>query len=160
MTTVNNLNIFTFIKDIYQSLKHIDKTMTISNTDLNKRISNLEDNQQILIDKLTNIESILNKLSEMNTPNSSLDKNLEFELLENMKKINKNEVNNNKIALTTDELTFSNIIENNYNFSDINESIGTIDTIDDTINISNSTFLEDNNDNNDNNNVSIDNLLF
>ena len=30
MTTVNNLNIFTFIKDIYQSLKHIDKTLTLS----------------------------------------------------------------------------------------------------------------------------------
>ena len=124
MNTVNNLNIFTFIKDIYQSLKHIDKTLTISNDDLNKRISKLEDNQQILIDKLTNMETLLTKLGEMNKPNSSLDKNLEFELLEKMKKINLNEVNNSKIALKPNELTFANILENNYGFNDINTSLG------------------------------------
>jgi hypothetical protein len=124
MTTVNNLNIFTFIKDIYQSLKHIDKTMTISNDDLNKRISKLEDNQQILIDKLTNIETILNKLGEINKPNSGLDKNIEFELLEKMKKINLNELNNSKLALKPNELTFANILENNYSFNDINNSLG------------------------------------
>lgn len=123
MSTVNNLNIFTFIKDIYQSLKHIDKTMTISNDDLNKRISKLEDNQQILIDKLTNIESILHKLNEMNKPNSGLDKNIEFELLEKMKKINLNEINNSKITLKPNELTFANILENNYGFNDINNSL-------------------------------------
>ena len=124
MNTVNNLNIFTFIKDIYQSLKHIDKTMTLSNDDLNKRISKLEDNQQIVIDKLATIETILNKLSEMNKPNSGLDKNIEFELLEKMKKINLNEVNNSKLALKPNELTFANILENNYGFNDIHNSIG------------------------------------
>ena len=123
MNTVNNLNIFTFIKDIYQSLKHIDKTMTLSNDDLNKRISKLEDNQQIVIDKLSTIETLLNKLGEANTPNSGLDKNLEFELLEKMKKINLNEINNNKLSLKPNELTFANILENNYGFNDINTSI-------------------------------------
>ena len=132
MNTVNNLNIFTFIKDIYQSLKHIDKTMTLSNDDLNKRISKLEDNQQIVIDKLATIETILHKLSEMNKPNSGLDKNIEFELLEKMKKINLNEVNNSKIALKPNELTFANILENNYGFNDINDSLG--NTISNTIN--------------------------
>ena len=88
MTTVNNLNIFTFIKDIYQSLKHIDKTMTLSNDELNKRITKLDDTQQILIDKLATIEILLTKLGDINKPNSGLDKNLEFELFEKMKKIN------------------------------------------------------------------------
>ena len=64
MTSVNNLNIFTFIKDIYQSLKHIDKTSTLSNDTLNKRITKLEENQQILIDKCTTIELLLNKSGE------------------------------------------------------------------------------------------------
>ena len=124
MTSVNNLNIFTFIKDIYQSLKHIDKTSTLSNDTLNKRITKLEENQQILIDKCTTIEILLNKIGENNTTHHNLDKNIEFELLEKMKKINQNEINNEKLSLKPEELTFANVIENNYNFSDINESIG------------------------------------
>lgn len=125
---VNNLNIFTFIKDIYQSLKHIDKSLTLSNDELNKRITKIEDNQQIIIDKIANIEIILNKLGEMNKPNSGLDKNIEFELLEKMKKLNQNEINNSKLFLKSEELTFANILENNYGFSDINKSIGFQDT--------------------------------
>jgi len=124
MSSVNNLNIFTFIKDIYQSLKHIDKTSTISNDTLNKRITKLEENQQILIDKCNTIELLLNKLGENNTTQHNLDKTIEFELLEKMKKINQNEINNEKLNLKPEELTFANVIENNYNFSDINESIG------------------------------------
>ena len=124
MSSVNNLNIFTFIKDIYQSLKHIDKTSTISNDTLNKRITKLEENQQILIDKCNTIELLLNKLGENNTTHHNLDKTIEFELLEKMKKINQNEINNEKLNLKPEELTFANVIENNYNFSDINESIG------------------------------------
>ena len=175
MSTVNNLNIFTFIKDIYQSLKHIDKTMSLSNDDLNKRISKLEDTQQILIDKLGNIETILNKLGEMNKPNSGLDKNIEFELLEKMKKINLNEVNNSKIALKPNELTFANILENNYCFNDINDSLGNSNNMIDTNtyttfsmynnnthNIYNNIedILENKNNTNNINNESLDKLLF
>ena len=120
--TVNNLNIFTFIKDIYQSLKHIDKTLNISNEDLNKRISKIEENQQLLIDKMTTMEIVLNNISEMSKPNSGLDKNIEFELLEKMKKLNQNDTNNSKLVLKPNELTFANILENNYGFNDINQS--------------------------------------
>ena len=123
MNSVNNLNIFTFIKDIYQSLKHIDKSLTISNDALNKKINKLEDNQQILIDKLTNIESVLNRLGEMKNSDNGLDKNIEFELLEKMKILNKNEMNNSKLSLKPEELTIANILENSYSFTDINESI-------------------------------------
>jgi hypothetical protein len=104
-------------------LKNIDKSLTLSNDALNKRITKLEDNQQILIDKLTNIESVLNRLGEMNKPNSGLDKNIEFELLEKMKRLNQNEMNNSKLSLKPEELTFANILENSYSFTDINESI-------------------------------------
>ena len=123
MSSVNNLNIFTFIKDIYQSLKHIDKTSTITNDTLNKRITKIEENQEILIDKCTTIELLLSKLNQNNTTHHNLDKTIEFELLEKMKKINQNEINNEKLNLKPEELTFANVIENNYNFSDINKSI-------------------------------------
>ena len=129
MTSVNNLNIFTFIKDIYQSLKHIDKTSTVSNDTLNKRITKLEENQQILIDKCTTIEILLNKLGENNTTQSNLDKTLEYELLEKMKTLNQNEINNEKLSLKPEELTFANVIENNYKFIDINEGISNNESI-------------------------------
>ena len=158
MNSVNNLNIFTFIKDIYQSLKHIDKTMTLSNDDLNKRISKLEDSQQILLDKLSNIEIVLTKLGEMNKPNSSLDKNIEFELLEKMKKINQNEVNNSKIVLKPNELTFANILENNYGFNDINNSLG--NTVSDNNTINNTYDIYDTNNINNLKPESLDSLLF
>ena len=180
MSTVNNLNIFTFIKDIYMSLKNIDKTLNISNEEINKRISKIEENQQILLDKITNVEIVLNRIGEMNKPNSGLDKNIEFELLEKMKRLNQNEINNSKLALKPNELTFANILENNYSFNDIGESISTntmhnnftnttmytnLDTPSDTY-----MFIEDilennsiNNNNNINNNTkneSLDTLLF
>jgi hypothetical protein len=161
MTSVNNLNIFTFIKDIYQSLKHIDKTSTLSNETLTKRITKLEENQQILIDKCTTIELLLNKLGETNTTHHNLDKTLEFELLEKMKKLNQNELNNEKLFLKPEELTFANVIENNYNFTDINESIGyTLHTLDTSL-----VTLEDSietieNKHNSTTNETLDSLLF
>jgi len=139
---MNNLNIFTFIKDIYQSLKHIDKSLTISNDALNKKINKLEDNQQILIDKLTNIESVLNRLGEMNKSDNGLDKNIEFELLEKMKILNKNEINNSKLSLKPEELTIANLLENSYSFTDINKSISGNEFH--TLNNENSENIEDN----------------
>ena len=178
--TVNNLNIFTFIKDIYQSLKHIDKTLNISNDELNKKISKLEENQQILIDKMTNIELVLLKLSETNKPNTGLNKDIEFELLEKMKKLNQNDINNSKLVLKPNELTFSNILENNYSFNDINQSLGhnvnninnmnivdNIDIVDTLENDNNYMFLDNisetsinNTNNNTNKEESLDTLLF
>ena len=155
MNSVNNLNIFTFIKDIYQSLKHIDKSLTISNDELNKRITKLEDNQQILIDKLTNIESILHNISNMNKPNSGLDKNIEFELLEKMKRLNQNEMNNSKLVLKSNELTFANILENGYSFTDINNSLD--NSLDNSLGNINFEYIENDNKNDNDNNNSIDN---
>jgi hypothetical protein len=95
----------------------------------------------------------------MNKPNSGLDKNIEFELLEKMKTLNQNEIKNSKLSLKPEELTFSNILENNYGFHDINESFSKIDAIDitditDNISDTKSIFLKDDNID------SLDNLLF
>ena len=148
---INNLNVFTFIKDIYQSLKHIDKCFSDSNTNINTRLTKIEDNQQILLDKILGIEILLNKMNESNTTNGSLNKNIENSLLEKMNKMNNNKMNNEyKVELKPDELTFANILENNYSFLDINTSLG------DNIN----TSLGDNIDNINNNDNSLDKLLF
>ena len=123
MSQINNLNIFTFIKDIYQSLKHIDQCFSTFNESVSSRLSKLEDNQQILIDKMASIEISLIKLSETNTTNSGLDKNIENELLKKMNIMNKTAFENNTVELKPDELTFANILENGYTLLDINESL-------------------------------------
>ena len=116
---INNLNIFTFIKDIYKSLKHIDKCFNDSNTNINSRLSKIEDNQLILLNKLSEIEIILQKSNDINTSNILINKNIENELLEKMKKMNTNNLNNSKIELKQSEMTFANILENNYSLQDI-----------------------------------------
>ena len=123
MTQINNLNIFTFIKDIYQSLKHIDQCFSTFNDSVSNRLSKLEDNQQILIDKMASIEIALIKLGETNNTKSSLDKNIENELLKKMNIMNKTAFGNDTVNLKPDELTFANILENGYTLLDINESL-------------------------------------
>jgi hypothetical protein len=121
--SINNLNVFTFIKDIYHSLKNIDKYFNDFNTNINSRLIKLEDNQLIIVDKLSSIELFLSKLNETNTSNVLLNKSIENELLEKMKIMNYNTINNTKVNLNPDELTFENILENNYSISDINQSL-------------------------------------
>jgi hypothetical protein len=170
MSNVNNLNIFTFIKDIYQSLKHIDKNFNDFNDTINVKIAKLEDNQQILLDKLTNIETLLENMSQINRTSVGLDKNLESQLLEKMSIMNNNNSNNDKIDLKPEELTFENILENNYSFQDINESLSINNNIIPDMNINNlnksfssssgSSYYTSSNSTNTSSNTSLNNLLF
>ena len=133
---INNLNVFTFIKDIYQSLKHIDKYFNDFNININTRLTKLEDNQHILLDKISGIEVLLNKMNESNKVNGSLNKNIENSLLEKMNKMNSNQINGDyKVDLKPNELTFANILENNYSFLEINSSlennVDNMDNVDD-----------------------------
>ena len=119
---MNNLNIITFIKDIYQSLKHVDICFSQLKENIDSRMTRIEDNQQMLISKMENIEFLLNKLNESNKESGMLDKNIEYELLEKMKNLN-NTISQDKIELKPQELTIANILENNYSILDINNSI-------------------------------------
>lgn len=149
MANINNLNVFTFIKDIYQSLKHIDKCFNDFNETINLRITKLEDNQQIIIDKLSGLEILLNKMNDTNNISGSLNKNIENELLEKMNKMNKTNTTqlskHYRVELKPEELTFENILENDYTLADINESLSystenNIKNIDNSINLNNSLY--------------------
>ena len=157
MANINNLNVFTFIKDIYQSLKHIDKCFNDFNNTINLRITKIEDNQQIIIDKLSGLEILINKMNDTNKIGGSLNKNIENELLEKMNKMNKS--NSSKLSkhyrveLKPEELTFENILENDYTLADINESLeyssinnvnNVNDNINDNINLNNYDYINDN----------------
>ena len=121
-TNINNLNILTFIKDIYLSLKHIDNCFNSYKENIDSRLIKLEDNQQTILDKLTNIEHLLEKIN-LNTQNQvALDKNIENELMQKMNAMNKTSFQE-KLNLKPEELTFANILENNYSILDINTTL-------------------------------------
>lgn len=128
MSHINNLNVFTFIKDIYQALKNIDIKFNDTNKILNDKIIQLEDRQNTIIEKLNNIEILLQKINENSTAKIGIDKELENELLKKINILNTSG-NNDKIDLKPDELTFANILENGYTFIDINESLAKSPTI-------------------------------
>lgn len=121
-TNINNLNIVTFIKDIYLSLKHIDTCFNSYKENIDTRLIKIEDNQQTILDKLNNIEQLLYKINSNTQNQIALDKNIEHELLEKMNKLNKTNILE-KLDLKPEELTFANILENNYNILDINQSL-------------------------------------
>lgn len=121
-TNINNLNILTFIKDIYLSLKHIDNCFNSYKDNIDSRLIKLEDNQQTILDRLTNIEQLLDKIN-LNTQNQvALDKNIENELMQKMNAMNKTSFQE-KITLKPEELTFANILENGYSLLDINATL-------------------------------------
>ena len=126
---INNLNIFTFITDIYRSLKHIDQSFSNVNESIITRLSKIEDTQQIILDKLTNYEQLLLKINEQSILPKTLDKQLEHELLAKMNQLNDSSNMFNKIDLKPNELTFENILENNYSLSDINNRLTSLPTL-------------------------------
>jgi hypothetical protein len=122
---INNLNIYTFIREIYQSLKHLDTQLHDMNTQLNQKIEKIEQSQNILKGRFDAIEILLQKNLENSKTESSLNKNIESELLNKMSKLNNSIMldTNKKINLNPEELTFANILENNYTFDDINQQL-------------------------------------
>lgn len=121
---INNLNILTFIKDIYLSLKHIDNCFNSYKDNIDSRLIKLEDNQKTILDRLTNIEQLLDKINSNTQNQVALDKNIENELMQKMNAMNKTSFQE-KINLKPEELTFANILENGYSLLDINETINT-----------------------------------
>ena len=120
---INNLNVLTFIKDIYSSLKHIDNSFNTMKENINSRLTLLEDNQKTILAKLELFETLLTKINETTKETISLDKTLENQLLNKLSSLNDTNIDS-KLELKPSELTFANILENNYSFGDINNTLG------------------------------------
>ena len=123
VSNINNLNIVTFIKDIYQSLKHIDQSFSIMKTDIDARMTKLEMNQQVILERIANLETFLSQINTKITETEKIDKSIENELLDKMFYLNRANEDNSKIELKTKELTIANIVENGYTLLDINKTI-------------------------------------
>ena len=160
MANINNLNVITFIKDIYQSLKHIDININVMKDNIDSRLKRLEDNQQTIITRLESLEILIGKINEKNYENSILDKNIENELLKKMTFLNNNSIPDEKLDLKPSELTIANLLENNFNLEDINNSLSRNNTKIDNVN--NGLICGDGGDNIDNDikKDTLDDLLF
>jgi len=128
---INNLNVLTFIKDIYSSLKHIDNNFNTMKENINSRLTLLEDNQKTILAKLELFETLLTKINETTKETITLDKTLENQLLNKLSSLNDTGIDS-KLELKPNELTFANILENNYSFGDINDTLTTNSAISDS----------------------------
>ena len=120
---INNLNVITFIKDIYQSLKHIDNSFHKMKTDIDTRMLNLEVNQKTILEKLDNLENLFGNIYNKINENNKIDKTLENELLDKMFILNQATVKNQKVDLKPRELTIANTIENGYSILDVSNTL-------------------------------------
>jgi hypothetical protein len=123
IANINNLNIVTFIKDIYQSLKHIDQCFNTIKTDIDARMVKLEINQQVIIERITNLELLITQIGTKISDTEKIDKTLENELLDKMFLLNCSSEADMKTELKPKELTIANIMENGYTLLDINKTL-------------------------------------
>jgi DNA-binding transcriptional MerR regulator len=122
---INNLNIITFIKDIYLSLKHIDTCFSTFKNDIDSKIIKLEIQYETILERLSQIEQSIGQVNERLNQSSNIDSTLEKELLDKMYKLSCATENANHLELKPKELTIANILENGYTMLDINNSLET-----------------------------------
>jgi DNA-binding transcriptional MerR regulator len=122
---INNLNIITFIKDIYLSLKHIDTCFSTFKNDIDARMIKLEGQYETILEKLSQLENSIGQVNERVSQSSNIDSTLEKELLDKMYKLACATEDTNQLELKPRELTIANILENGYTMLDINNSLET-----------------------------------
>ena len=128
-TNISSLNIFTFIKEIYQSIKNFHKKLN-NITEEQKKIYlylnkiNTEHNLSIKrnYELLMNIQNTLNKRdsidnSIMNNLNSKLG-NLMIDTIQD---------DSDKVKLNIADLSIGNLVDNNYTMDDINQQLTNLD---------------------------------
>jgi hypothetical protein len=124
-TNINNLNIITFIKDIYLSLKHLDVCFSTFKTSIDSKMMKLEEQYSTILEKLSQMENSIVQVNERVSQSSNIDSVIEQELLDKMYKLSSVTENTTRLELKPKELTFANILENGYTMLDINNSLET-----------------------------------
>ena len=122
---INNLNIITFIKDIYLSLKHIDARFSNLQQDIDSRIIKIEGQYVHILERVAQIENTITTVSERvnNAAAAGIDSALEKELLDKMYKLSSATEDASRLELKPKELTIANVVENGYSLLDINNSL-------------------------------------
>ena len=136
---ISSLNIFTFIKEIYQSIKNFHKkldNMSTQQKEFRNHIDRINKEHEISMKRMqetiTRLSSQLDSKEEINVKlRSQLENKLGNLMTETID-------HNDKLHLNINELTIGNLVDNNYNLDDINEQLNSLNN-------------DNNNDNNDNN---------
>ena len=139
---INNLNIITFIKDIYLSLKHIDTCFSTFKNDIDAKMIKLEGQYETILERLSKLEHSIEQVNERVSQSSNINSVLENELLDKMYKLSSATEDTTRLELKPKEMTFANILENGYTMLDINNSLET--NMSNMTNISNMTNMSNN----------------
>lgn len=126
---INNLNIVTFIKDIYLSLKHMDQCFNTFKTDIDARIDKLAEQHETILEKLAIVELSINQINDKLASADKIDKDIETQLLDKMYKLNNATEQDTRLDLKPKELTIANILENGYTMLDIHNTLDTATSI-------------------------------
>jgi len=122
---INNLNITTFIKDIYLSLKHIDTCFSTFKTDIDARMVKLEGQFETILERISLLDVSINQIKDRVSDAANIDSALEKELLDKMYKLSSAVEDSSRLELKPKEMTIANILENGYTMLDINNSLET-----------------------------------
>lgn len=123
---LSSLNVFTFIKEIYASIKNFNKKIDKYNTDMNNNHELIKKIQENCLFNLNRNYELLQNIHELINDKNKLDSNLKNSLenkLSNL--ISENLETNQKLQLNLQDLSFGNIVDNDYTFDDINNSLNT-----------------------------------
>jgi len=129
---LTNMNIFTFVKEVYASLKHITNK-------LNKNESTIDNQHKKEISRLDAIEAKLDYIMQEQQAIKTMvhdyynsDQNLGNDIQQKMENLLSTSsdfsLDNSKLHLQPEDLTLANVDESNYSFADIQHSIDTNNT--------------------------------
>jgi hypothetical protein len=120
---INNLNIITFIKDIYLSLKHIDACFTTFKNDIDAKMMKLEGQYETILERLGQLETSVAQVRDKVNNAADMDSAIEKELLDKMYRLSSATEDATRLELKPKEMTIANLLENGYTMLDINNSL-------------------------------------
>lgn len=127
------MNIFTFVKEVYASLKHITSRLYSNDNKLDSQHNDIKNVISRLESKLDHIIQEQRAIKEMVHNYYNSDQNIGNDIQQKMESLLSNtvEVDDSedfKLNLKPEDLTLANIDESNYSFMDVQNSLDTNDT--------------------------------
>lgn len=130
---LSNMNIFTFVKEVYSSLKHITTRLYSNNDKLDSQHKDIKNVISRLESKLDHIIQEQRAIKEMIHSYYNADQNIGNDIQHKMESLLSNTVDvadpsGLKLSLKPEDLTLANVDESNYSFADVQNSLDTNDT--------------------------------
>ena len=122
------MNVFTFVKEVYSSLKHITNKLHSNETKTDLQYNKLEQKISSLEAKLDYNKQELHSIKDMIHNYYNSDQSIGNDIqqkMENLLSTTEFNQEDNKLNLKPEELTLANVDENNYSFNDIQNSFDT-----------------------------------